>query len=125
MSRIGPGESVAGQGSASIASRLTPAWWAAWTMRTPISRVRMQRLRPLCASLAITTDEQVNPHFVNSSTEHQPSIAARLLPVAQQSPPERSAFGLLRYGDGAGTWVAVLRSDRCRGHRYGHRDGQR
>src|SRR6266545_4352587 len=61
MSRIGPGESSAWQGSASIASRLTPAWWAAWMIRTPTSRVRMHRARPLCASLAITTDDWLNP----------------------------------------------------------------
>ena len=42
-------------------------------MRIPISRVRMQRVKPLCASLAITTGACANPHRTSSSTEHQPS----------------------------------------------------
>src|SRR6516165_884167 len=45
-------------------------------MRTPTARVRMQRAKPLCASLAITTGDCANPRRVNSSTDHQPSTTA-------------------------------------------------
>ena len=58
-----------------MASCRTPASCAAWMMRTPASRVRTQRARPLCASLAITTGACANPHRIRSSTGHQPSIA--------------------------------------------------
>jgi hypothetical protein len=36
----------------------------------------MQRARPLCASLAITTGACANPHLISSSAEHHLSIAA-------------------------------------------------
>jgi len=36
----------------------------------------MERARPLCASLAITTRARPNPYWTSSSTEHQPSITA-------------------------------------------------
>ena len=72
---IGPGTSLAGLGSASMASRRTPAWCAALIIRAPITRVLMQRARPLCASLAITTGCCPNPHRMTSSTGRQPSTA--------------------------------------------------
>jgi hypothetical protein len=67
---------LAGQGRASIASLRTPASCAARIMRMPVSRVRMQRARPSCASLAITTGACPNPVRTSSSTEHQPSTTA-------------------------------------------------
>ena len=86
---IGPCGSPGRCGSASMASRRTPASCAACTMRTPTSRVRTQRARPLCASLAITTGACPNPHRTRSSTGRQPSTATSRR--YQQTPPSKLA----------------------------------
>ena len=90
MARIGPGVSLAGHGSASMASRRTPVSWAARIIRTPISRVRTQRVRPLCASLAITTGACPNPHRIRPSTGRQPCTAATSRRVSRHPSARRS-----------------------------------
>jgi hypothetical protein len=67
-------------------------------MRAPISRVRMQRVKPLCASFAITAGAWLNPQRVRSSTEHQPSTAARHLLPPVIADPRQTAWESVQSG---------------------------
>ena len=74
-----------------MASRRTPASCAARIMRTPTSRVRTQRARPLCASLAITTGACANPHR-DQFLHRAPALHRHLPPVARDTTIQAGAL---------------------------------